>query len=288
MRYRFVEAYRLVYRVGVMCRVLEVSRSGYYVWRRRRESPRTRENRVLGEHIRSIHAASRGTYGAPRIHAELHAQGRGCGRHRVARLMRVQGIFGIKRRQYRRTTAASHGRAGVAENLLGRRFDVTRPNTVWAGDLTCIWTGSGWLHLAVVLDLYARRVVGWAMGGRHTEQLVIDALTMAVHHRKPKAGLLHHSDQGSQYAAEGFQRLLKAQGLVCSMSRKGNCYDNAVVESFFSTLKTELLRRYRYVTREAARAAIFEYIEVFYNRLRRHSTLGYCSPADYEQGVHLA
>jgi len=265
-----------------MCRVLDVSRSGYYAWCRRPESFRSIENRRLIERIREIHARSRQAYGSPRIHIELREQGESCGRHRVARLMRRYRVQGIRRRRYKRSTGTSHGRLR-AENLLAQQFAVSQPNTVWAADITTLWTGSGWLYLAVVMDLYSRGIVGWAMGNRMTEQLAIDALAMALARRCPTEGLLHHSDQGSQYAGEEFQRILSEHGIICSMSRKGNCYDNACVESFFSTLKTELIRRQRYATREEARAAIFDYIEVFYNRQRRHSTLAYKTPAEFEQ-----
>ena len=212
--------------MGTMCRVLEVSRSGYYRWRRRPESTRTTENRRLIEQIRGIHAKSRQIYGSPRVHVELRESGIDCGRHRVARLMRQHGIQGIRRRRYRRMTGTAHGRL-VAENLLGQCFDVEDPNTVWAADITTLWTGSGWLHLAVVMDLYSRGIVGWAMSNRITEELVKDALRMALDRRRPGQGLLHHSDQGSQYASEGFHQLLADHGITCSMSRKGNCYDNA-------------------------------------------------------------
>jgi putative transposase len=264
-----------------MCRVLDVSRSGYYAWRRRGESFRAKANRGLVERIRAVHTRSRQTYGSPRVHVDLREEGIVCGRHRVARLMRTGRIQGLRRRHPKRATGTTHGRLG-AENLLGQQFYVKRPNQVWAGDITTLWTGSGWLYLAVVMDLYSRSIIGWAMSNRMTEQIAMDALTMALERRRPSEGLLHHSDQGSQYASERFQRLLTEHGIRCSMSRKGNCYDNACVESFFSTLKTELTRRHRYATREEARAEIFEYIEAFYNRQRRHSTLGYKAPAEYE------
>lgn len=265
-----------------MCGVLEVSRSGYYAWRKRPESRRAIEDQRLIDRIREIHTRSRQAYGSPRVHVELREQGETYGRHRVARLMRRHRIQGLRRRRYRRSPGTTHGRLG-AENLLAQQFAVSQPNRVWAADITTLWTGSGWLYLAVEMDLHSRGIVGWAMGNRMTEQLAIDALVMALSRRGPAEGLLHHSDQGSQYAGEGFQRMLSEHGIICSMSRKGNCYDNACVESFFSTLKTELIRRQRYSTREEARAAIFDYIEVFYNRQRRHSTLAYKTPTEFEQ-----
>jgi transposase InsO family protein len=237
--------------------------------------------------IRVIHRESRETYGSPRIWDALVKQGHRIGEHRVARLMRQDGIRAKTVKKWRTTTQSQH-RFPVAANTLDRAFTVEEPNRVWAGDITYVWTLEGWLYLAVLLDLYSRRVVGWAMSQRVTVELTEQALTMALAKRAPTAGLLHHSDRGSQYAATSYQRVLDEYGLLPSMSRKGNCWDNACVESFFGTLKRELVYHRRYATREEARQDIFEYIEVFYNRQRRHSTLGYHSPAEYEARAAVA
>jgi transposase InsO family protein len=264
-----------------MCRVLAVSPSGYYAWRTREPSRRTQENGRLLEQIQRIYADSRGRYGSPRVHAALMRQGLRCGHNRVARLMRTHRIVAQRWRSPKRHPATAHGRA-QSENLVNQQFAVGQPDRVWAADISNLWTGSGWLYLAVVIDLYSRRVIGWAMRARMTEQLVIQALEMAWMSRCPQGPVIHHSDQGSQYASDQFQAYLGQRGLRGSMSRKGNCYDNAVVESFFKTLKTELTKGTRFRTREEARSALFEYIEVFYNRHRLHSTLGYVSPVEFE------
>ena len=274
-----------------MCELLGVSRSGYYAWTQRRPSARAQANTQLVDRIRQLHASSRGRYGSPRIHAQLRRAGVRCGHNRVARLMRQQRLVAHQWRSHRRHAAPVTGRQ-LAENLVQQHFTVAHPNCVWVADISCVWTGSGWLYLAIVLDLYSRRVVGWAMSGRMTEQVVVDALQMAWRRRQPTRTLIHHSDQGSQYAGERFQAQLSLQGMRCSMSRRGNCYDNAVAESFFKTLKTELITGRRFPTRDEARAAVFEYIEMFYNRQRLHSTLGYRSPVEFEEqslpqpGVH--
>ena len=273
---------RTEFRVVSMCRVLSVSRAGFYAWRRRDPSRRSRENACLTERIRAVHAASRKTYGSPRVYAELRESGVACGRHRVARLMRRAKIQAQRMIRYRRSSATAHGRDAAA-NLVNRRFAVPEPNRVWAGDMTYLWTGGGWLYLAVVIDLASRRVVGWAMSAQMTDQLTRDALSMALGRRRPRQGLVHHSDQGSQYGSAAFRHLLTENGVLGSMSRRGDCYDNAVVESFFKTLKIEMVRESRFVDRAHARAAIFDYIEVFYNRRRRHSTLGYLSPEAFEK-----
>ena len=277
-----IRAEKADYAVALMCRVLGVSRSGYYAWLKRGPSRREVENRELVVHIRKAFRLSRGTYGSHRIRAELNASGFKVGRHRVARLMRQEGLQGFRKKRYRSTTDSSHDKR-VAPNLLNRRFQVEKPNTVWAADITCYRTGEGWLYLAVILDLYSRRVVGWAMGSSMRKDLVLQALEMALNRRRPAAGLLHHSDRGSQYASEEYRKRFEEHGIVQSMSRAGDCWDNAVVESFFSTVEAELESRSTWTTREAARTAIHEYIEVFYNRRRRHSFLGYLSPADYER-----
>lgn len=267
--------------VRLMCRILAVSPSGYYAWVARPESRRAAENRRLVAEIRGIHAASRRTYGSPRVHATLQAQGQRIGEHRVARLMRTNAIRAKTITKWRATTDSAH-RHPVVPNTLNRQFAVAAPNRVWAGDITYVWTTEGWLYLAVVLDLYSRRVIAWGMGSRLTQELATAALTMAVEHRRPAHGVVHHTDRGSQYAATTYRALLAEHGLTASMSRRGNCWDNAVVESFFHTLKTEHVHHQRYRTRKEARQDIFEWIEVFYNRVRRHSTLGYRSPAEFE------
>ena len=264
-----------------MCSTLEVSRSGFYVWLDRRESSRAREDERLTVSIREEHAKSRSTYGAPRIHAALKKRGEVLGLHRVERLMQQAGIRSKMRRKYVRTTNSHHPHP-IAPNLLDRQFSVSVPNQVWVSDITYISTDEGFLYLASTLDLYSRKVIGWAMGEIMPSALVESALQMAIDMRSPPSGLLHHSDRGVQYAAHAFQGLLERNGITCSMSRKGNCYDNAVKESFFHTLKTELCDHEHYRTRAEARASVFEFIEVFYNRTRLHSKLDYCSPAEFE------
>jgi len=250
-----------------LCRTVEVSRSGYYAWRRSLESERTRSNRCLLEEIREIYDGSRGVYGAPRIHDELRVRGRRCGRHRVARLMRRAGLRARARRRYRVTTNSAH-RHPTAPNLLAQRFRVERANQAWVADITYVPTREGWLYLAVVIDLYSRRVVGWATSGAMTRALAVDALQVALGRRRASPGLLHHSDRGSQYASNKYQLLLAR-------------------ESFFHTLKTELVHHHRYETRTQAHASLFEYIEGFYNRTRKHSALGYKSPSQYEATTEL-
>jgi putative transposase len=287
MRYRVIQGHDRRYPIRLMCRALAVSAAGYYAWRARPESARSIQTRTLRSAIREIHQESRETYGSPRIWHALVKQGHRVGEHRVARLMRQEGIRAKTVTKWRATTQSQH-EFPVAANTLDRAFTVEAPNRVWAGDLTYVWTVEGWLYLAVLLDLYSRRIVGWAMGQRLTGELAEQALTMALMNRTPRAGLVHHSDRGSQYAATSYQRLLDEYGLIPSMSRKGNCWDNACVESFFGTLKRELVYHRRYTTRDEAKQDIFEYIEVFYNRPRRHSTLGYHSPAEYEARTAVA
>ena len=287
MKYRAIREHSRRYPIRLMCRALAVSPAGYYAWRDRPESRRSVHNRALLSAIRVIHQESRETYGSPSIWDALIKQGHDVGEHRIARLMRGEGIRAKTVKKWRATTDSAHTWP-VAPNALNRQFQVEQPNRVWAGDITYVWTTEGWLYLAVVLDLYSRAVIGWAMGTRLTGDLAQHALTMALTHRKPTTGLLHHSDRGSQYAARRYQRLLSAHGITSSMSRTGNCWDNACVESFFGTLKRELVYHRHYVTREEATQDIFEYIEVFYNRKRRHSTLGYHSPAEYEARTAVA
>lgn len=287
MRYAFIQAEKARYPVVVLCRVMAVTRSGFYRWCQHPLSRRAQENQAVLVQIRHWHHASEGRYGSPRIHRDLRAQGfPRISRHRVARLMRRHGIRGVCRRR-----APWRSRAGssavVAENLLQRQFHATQPNQKWAGDITAVTTHEGWLYVAVLMDLYSRRVVGWAMGARITTELTQAALTLAVHQRQVTGTVLHHSDRGSQYTAGPYQQGLTRYGLQCSMSRRGNCWDNAVVESFFASLKTELVYRQRFQSRQEAQTAIFAYIEGFYNRRRRHSTLGYLSPVEFEERASL-
>lgn len=278
----FIRDHRREFRVWLLCRVLGVSRSGYYAWRQRPESERSRANRLLELQIRVVHQRSRRSYGSPRITDELKAGGTVCGRHRVARLMRAAGIRAKTVKKYKATTDSKHT-LPVAANLLARQFTVSHPNRVWVADITYIRTGEGWLYLAAVLDLYSRQIVGWGMSDRIDGELARSALSQALAQRRPLPGLIHHSDRGKQYAAAGYQKLLRDYGAVCSMSRKGDCWDNAPMESFFGTLKQELVYQERFATREEAKAKIFEYIEVFYNRQRRHSANGSVSPVEFEK-----
>jgi putative transposase len=284
MRYAFIEDYREEFAIVTMCRVLAVSRAGYYAWRTRPQSARAIENAQLVAVMRDIHADSLRTYGSPRMQPELVAQGHPCSENRVARLMRADGLRVKHKRRFKVTTQSAH-QAPVAPNILDRQFavaDIAGADRVWASDITYLWTREGWLYLAIVLDLGSRRVVGWAM--RHTleQELALDALAMALTHREPNAGLVHHSDRGVQYACDDYQAILKARAITTSMSRKGDCWDNAVAESFFATLKTELVAGTDWITREQARGAVFQYIEMWYNRRRRHSSLGYLSPMEFE------
>lgn len=284
MRFPFIDAERVHYPVRVLCRVLMVTRSGYYAWAGRPPSARAQANERLLVQIRAIHAESRGTYGSPRIHRTLRTPQAPVSRNRVARLMRAGGIRSKHRRKYRITTRSNHRRP-VAPNLLSREFCAAEPNRAWVGDITFIWTREGWLYLAVLIDLYSRIVVGWSMSERATEDLTLAALRMALHRRRPPAGLVHHSDQGSQYASTAYRRLLEDHNITASMSRRGNCWDNAVAESFYATLEKELLQDWEVGGRLEARRQIFDFIEAFYNRHRIHSTLGYRSPVDYEAAV---
>jgi transposase InsO family protein len=282
VKFAFIAVEKASAPVAALCKVLEVSRSGYYAWERRVPSARSREDAKLRVHIAAIHERSRGVYGAPRVHAELRASGFRVSRKRVARLMSELGLESRRKRRFKATTDSRHT-LPVAENVLDRKFEVDAPNVAWVTDITYVWTSEGWLYLAAILDLFSRRVVGFAMSERIDRQLALDALCAAVGRRLPNAGLVHHSDRGSQYASGDYQDALDEAGVVCSMSRKGNCWDNAVAESFFATLKTELVYLRRFATRAEAREAIFEFIESFYNRERRHSTLGYLSPVAFER-----
>jgi putative transposase len=281
MRFRFIEDHRDVFVVRVMCAVLEVSASGYYAWRERPESRRDVANRELLAEVRRVHSDSRRRYGSPRVHAALRREGRRVGRNRIARLMRRHGIQARRTRRFRKTTDSNHA-FPIAPNLLARQFTATAPNQVWLADITYWPTLEGWLYLAIVLDMFSRKVVGWAMSDTMSQELTIAALRMAITNRRPGPGLLHHSDRGSQYAAHDYRRLLDEHGMLCSMSRKGDCWDNAPMESFFSSLKTELDDG-PFETRQAARTALFGFLEGFYNRQRLHSALGYLTPNQKEQ-----
>lgn len=286
MKYRFIEKHREKYPIEQQCSVVDVSRSGYYAWRVRQKKGKQNTHQALIEHIRRIHAKSRWTYGSPRIQAELRAEGVVCNHKRVARLMRLAGLQGRRPRRKVVTTDSKHD-FPIAPNLLNRQFETEGPNLKWVSDITYIPTREGWLYLAVVMDLYSRKIVGWSMGPTITADLVEDALRMALYEREPDPGLLHHSDRGSQYASTQIRQILTANHIQVSMSRTGNCYDNAVIESFFSTLKCELIDRKDYQTRREASADIFEFIAAFYNTVRRHSTLGYRSPNQFEcDGQH--
>jgi len=286
MKYRFIEKQQKNYPVRQLCVALGVTRSSYYAWKSRQPSQRDRDTQILIEHIRRIHKLSRKTYGSPRVHAELRAKGLICNRKRVARLMRQEGIQGRRKRRKAATTDSKHPYP-VAPNLLNRQFEAQVPNEKWVADITYIPTREGWLYLAVVLDLYSRKVVGVSMSHQVTADLVEDALRMALYERQPDPGLLHHSDRGSQYASDQIRQILIAHRIQVSMSRTANCYDNAVMESFFSTLKCEQVHNQDYQTRMEASRDIFEYIAGFYNTVRRHSTLGYVSPNQFEaNGQH--
>jgi len=271
MRYLCINRRRRQYPVNMMCRVLKVSRSGYYAWRVRPESQRAQTDRQLTRIIRRLHVESKGVYGSRKLTADLQDEGYQYGRHKVARLMHLAGLKGCPKRRFRVTTIRDPSHP-VAENLLEQDFRAAAPNQRWASDITYILTNQGYLYLAVVMDLFSRRIVGWSM-----------SLTMAIGSRRPEGVLIHHSDRGSQYTSDDFRNELKKHGIECSMSARGNCYDNAVVESFFGLLKREWVNRVRYRTRAEARADVFAYIECFYNRKRRHGYLGNISPAEFEK-----
>jgi putative transposase len=285
VRFSLIATEKACYPVALLCRVLKVSRSGYYAWHKRPAATRTVQDQRLALEVAAIHAHSRGRYGSPRVHAELRERGQRIARKRVARLMRAAGLRGRERRRFRCTTDSKHQMA-IKGNLLARRFAVAAPNTGWVTDITYLWTLEGWLYLAVILDLFSRRVIGWALSERLERGLALDALAMALKQRQPSSGLLHHSDRGSQYASHEYQQLLARYGILSSMSRSGNCWDNAVAESFFATLKLELVYQTRWSSPAEARSAVFEYIELFYNRQRRHSALGYLCPSQFEQRHH--
>ena len=271
-----------MYPLKVICRVLEVSKSGYYVWKKRPKSRRRIDNEGLLIEIRRVFVENDSNFGSPRIWDDLKKSNIPCSQNRIARLMREAGLVAIQRRKFKATTNSNHAWP-VAPNLLERNFNVNEPNKIWVTDITYVWTWEGWLYLSFVLDLFSRGVVGLAMSERITDDLTQDALNQAIGRRNPVAGLIHHSDRGSQYASGDYQALLQKHAITPSMSRKGDCWDNAVAESFIHTLKVEKINRYRFKTRQEAKNKIFEYIEMYYNRKRTHSSLGYLSPFDYEK-----
>lgn len=281
MRFAFIAKHRGIWPVAWMCGALGVSRSGFHAWLTRAPSQRARDDELISARVRASHVGSYRTYGARRVWHDLLAEGISCGLHRVERLMQT---LGLRARPRRRGLPKDQGeRSVIAGNVLDRQFTADRPNQKWVADFTYIWTAEGWLYVAAVIDLFSRRVVGWSMSDTMTAQLVTDALIMAIWRRGKPDALLHHSDQGSQYTSEQFQRLLADNGVTCSMSRSGNVWDNAAMESFFSSLKTERIRKTIYRTRAQAKADVFDYVECFYNPTRRHSTLGYLSPIDFER-----
>ena len=282
MKYQFIEQHKHKFPIVVMCNVLGVSESGFYAWRKRSACQGKREDAQLTQEIRQVFVTHRGRYGSPRIHRELRDQGRRIARKRVARLMR-EADMSAKRKRCRVLTTKGDATHPVAPNVLNREFTATEPNRKWVTDITYIPTTQGWLYLAVILDLYSRAVVGWSMSDCCTEAVAENALKMALSRRRPKAGLLHHSDRGCQYTSQASRKRLEQVGAAVSMSRKGNCWDNAAMESFFGSLKEECIGSTVYASHEEARLALFTYLEVYYNRIRRHSTLGYVSPLVYEQ-----
>ena len=281
MKFALIDAEKAAFPIGFLCEQLAVSRSGYYAWQGRAPSGRAVASAALGDQVAAIYGANKGRYGSPRIVRELGAQGRWTSRKRVARIMREKGLAARRRTRCRRTTDSTHP-FPIAENVLARQFTTRAPNQVWVTDLTYVWTHEGWLYVSAILDLYSRAVVGWAMSDRIDTALCLKALEMAVQARRPTAGLVHHSDRGSQYASHEYRAALAQHGMVCSMSRRGNCWDNAVAESFWGTLKNELADEMDFASRAEARRVIFEYIEGFYNRRRRHSSIAYRSPREHE------
>lgn len=286
MRYRFIDDHRGVWPIAVQCGVLEVARSGYYAWRKRPPSSQAQRRAELTDRIQEIHSRKdHDVYGAPRIHQELIAQGHACNRKTVAKCMKQAGIQAKTVKKFRVITTDSNHPHPVAENVVDRNFAPSAKNQTWTADITYIPTDEGWLYLAAVEDLYSRKIVGWSMSDRIDSRLVVDAIQMAIQRELPGEGLIAHSDRGVQYASEHYQCLLRKHAVTCSMSRKGNCWDNAPMESFFATLKKERVHHECYATRDEARQSLFEYIEVFYNRVRRHSSLGYQSPLQFEQAA---
>jgi len=287
VRFVFIHAERALYPVRVLCTALEVSRSGYYAWIDRPVPARTTEDAQLAVEIAAAHKRSRATYGSPRVHRDLRDKGWRVGRKRIERLMRDRGIQARRKRRFRRTTDSKHSNP-IAPNVLARKFEAKAANAVWVTDVTCVWTAEGWVFLAVMLDLFARRVVGWAASDTNDTELALAALGNALRERNPGPGLIHHSDRGSPYASSEYRRTLERHGIVASMSRKGDCWDNAVAESFFATIKAELIEHATYATHGAAIASIADYIERFYNPQRRHSHLDYVSPIEFELKAQVA
>jgi transposase InsO family protein len=283
VRYQFIEDHQEDWPIQRQCQVLQVTRSGYYAWQKRPISATAQKRAELTRQVQTVYAQNRRVYGAPRIHEELQASGHSCNRKTVAKVMKQAGLRSIMTRKFRVTTTDSNHPHPVADNIVNRHFDPEEPNRVWTADITYIPTQEGWLYLAAVKDLYSRKIVGWSMSDGMESRLVVDALQMAIRRELPGDGLVAHSDRGVQYASEHYQRILNQNQITCSMSRKGNCWDNAPMESFFSTLKRELVHHEDYHTRNQARQSLFEYIEVFYNRVRRHSALGYLSPVQFLQ-----
>jgi putative transposase len=281
VKFAFIQAEKARWPIEVQCEVFEVSRSGYYAWARRPVSPRAVEDAALVVEIKAAHKTGRGAYGSPRVHRELRAKGRRIGKKRVERLMRDEGIVGRKKRRFRRTTDSNHPHP-IAPNVLERNFHVEMPDTAWVTDVTYVWTYEGWLYLAAILDLFSRRVVGWAASANNDRALALSALDRAIATRAPTPGMIHHSDRGSVYASADYGQALTKLGAVKSMSRKGDCWDNAVAESFFATIKGEMIDHADYLTRGAAITAIADYIDGFYNPYRRHSALDYVSPIEFE------
>ena len=288
MKFSFVAKHRGIWPAGWLCGALGVSRGGFYAWLTRPPSKSSRRNEELAGRVRTSFLQSDRTYGARRVWHDLLAEGVSCGLHRIERLMQVQGFRARPRRRRLPPDTGERSLAAVSSNVLDRQFEAERPNQKWIADFTYVWTAEGWLYVAAVIDLFSRRVVGWSMSAGMTAQLVTDALVMAIWRRGRPDALLHHSDRGSQYTSEQFQRLMADNGVTCSMSRSGNVWDNAAMESFFSSLKTERTARKTYRTRDDAKADVFDYIERFYNPRRRHSTIGYLSPVEFEEQMRLA
>jgi transposase InsO family protein len=286
VKFAFIKEHLTAFALGIVCEVLQVSRSGYYAWLKRPESPRAKRRIELAEKIKTVHEANRSVYGSPRVFNALKAEGENVSENTVASVMREQQIRPKTKRKFIPCTTDSNHLQPVAENRLDRQFKAELPNQKWVTDITYIPTDEGWLYLAGVMDLCSRKIVGWSMAEHMKTDLVSDALQMAIARRQPKEGLLHHSDRGVQYASDAYQHLLQTSGMECSMSRKGNCWDNACAESFWATLKVELVHHQQYATLEEARQSIFEYLEVFYNRQRLHSSLGYLSPEAFEAGLN--
>jgi transposase InsO family protein len=281
VKFAFVAAQRVAFPLAVICRVLEVSTSGYYAWTERGASCRSRRDLDLAAKVRAAHTASKGRYGSPRVHAELRAAGEKVGRKRIARIMKQAHLEGRKRRRFRKTTDSNH-RLPIAPNRLERDFTATAPNQAWVTDITFLWTAQGWLYLAAILDLFSRRVVGWATSANVDRHLALAALRTALRNRRPSEGLVHHSDRGSTYASDDYRRALEEHGIECSMSRKGDCWDNAVAESFFASLKREVEEIEDLESHAQANVILADYIDKFYNLQRRHSTIGYRSPTEFE------